>query len=143
MDIRTRRPIPRARNQRFGGGAGGSQFGGTISISTLGLDKLEQLATANRMKEILEVPLNKVGDKAQEYAPVKTGELRDSKRVTVEADGNGKASGIVEFTANHAAPQEFLHTPYLRPAWDEEVTSGKAKEYVREELTKLMREVTE
>jgi HK97 gp10 family phage protein len=145
MAIRTRRPIPRVRSGRFGGGAGGSQFAGTTTINLSGLDKVEQLLAGPRLAEIVERRLNPVKDLAQEKAPVRTGELRDSAYVSVEVSG-ATASGEVGFTANHAPPVEFGSQgrearPFLRPAWDEAVTFGNAKQAMADDVRDLLSEL--
>lgn len=52
------------------------------------------------VREGLTKGLNRIGDVAASDAPVDTGELRESRRVTVDG-----LSGTVAFTARHAAIQ--------------------------------------
>jgi hypothetical protein len=147
MAVRVRRPVPRKRSDRFGGGSRGSQFAGTATINLYGLEKAEELVTGPRLAEMLRTRLEKVLVKAEGYAPVRTGELRDSGYVSVDESGN-KATGEVGFTANHAAPVEFGSQgrearPFLRPAWDEEVTFGSAKQELASDMSDLLSELGE
>jgi len=140
--IRMRKPIGRVRNQRFGGGSRGSQFAGTIGVDLSGLDRIEQQLAGPRMVEAVEKQLNRVLELSQTLVHVRTGELRDSGYVKVQSTGS-KTSGEVGYTANHAAPEEFGAQgrephPYLRPAWDEIVTSGDAREEIAEAVSQIL-----
>ena len=142
MALRTTRPVPRKRHAKFGGGASGSQFGGKVSINLKGLDRLEKGIAGPQLEGIIQPVLQRVYDRSQELVHVDTGELKSSGQI-VTANQGDKAEGIVEYTANHAAPEEFgaqgreAH-PYLRPAWDEVVTFGGAKVEMGESINDLL-----
>lgn len=146
MAFRTRKPVGRVRGTRFGGAPGvGSAFEGTVSINTMGLDKVEQVIAGPRLEAIIRPILERVLESANAKAPVRTGELVKSGFVEVESKG-ASASGQVGYTANHAAPVEFgaqgrEPKPYLRPAWEEEVGSGKAKQEMAEGVANLLSEL--
>jgi HK97 gp10 family phage protein len=141
--IRSRRPIPRERGTLFGGSkATGSKFSGFVEVNTSGLEALLGKVSAAAAERVLRPVAEKIGEIAQSNAPVRTGELRDSKYVEIEHRGD-RVVADVGFSANHAAPVEYgaggfrgpvEPRPYLRPAFDEVVGSGEAEETIREGL---------
>lgn len=145
MAIRTRKPIGRLRHARFGGGASGSAFEGTVSINLMGLEEVEKVIVGPRLEAIITPILEDILSRSNEIAPKRTGELVNSGFVEVESD-SGKAKGAVGYTANHAAPVEFgaqgrEPKPFLRPAWEEKVSSGEATKRMAEGVADLLSEL--
>lgn len=137
--IHNRGPIPRVRGTRFGGAPGvGSKFSSFVSVNTSGLE-----AVANALdEEFLEGLLQEVGNDihavAEPMVPVRTGELKGSKYVNVKTD-SGRTKMDAGYSANHAPPVEFgaqgrEARPFLRPAFDEVVGSGRATQKIHEAL---------
>lgn len=142
MALRTTRPVPRKRYTRLGGGAGGSQFAGKAVINLRGLDAMEKAVAGPALGVLVSRQMQRVYERSQELVPVDTGQLKDSGNVSVDVDG-ASATGMVEYTANHAAPVEFgaqgrEPRPYLRTAWDEIITFGDGKEELGEGLSDLL-----
>jgi HK97 gp10 family phage protein len=91
------------------------------------------------LPEFLEPLLRSIGveviETAKPNVPVQTGELRDSSYVDTYTQGE-TVKVDYGYSANHAAPVEFgtgnrTPKPYLRPAHDAVVGSGKATQRLK------------
>jgi hypothetical protein len=145
--IRNRGPVGRVRSERFGGGSAGSKFSGFVALNTSGLEKAIDAVEDSALESLLQEIGEEVIVVATPLAPVRTGELRDSGFVEVETSG-GTSKVDFGFSANHAAPVEFgaggfrgpvEPRPFLRPAYEAVVGSGKASQKIKERLGDRLR----
>jgi HK97 gp10 family phage protein len=139
---RVRGPVPRVRAEKFGGGSKGSKFSGYVSLNTDPLERLERSVSETAIEGVLKQIGDEVIAVSQPNVPVLTGELKSSDFVEVDTVGN---TSKVDFgySANHAAPVEYgtgnrAPKPYLRPAYDEVVGTGKATEILKDGLGEII-----
>ena len=84
--------------------------------------KLRDMADPSKLRKIVALNGSELQQKAQQKAPVDTGQLRRSIRLEIEADG---MTAVVSANTDYAAYQEYgtrfmpAH-PYLRPSLNEQ-----------------------